>query len=76
MMCGFELFIKSMYFKGAFASLANVLTVIIKRKPKTTYKTETKKYLFTGDTLIDIDPKEFYNYNWGNFKFSTEKYGR
>ena len=57
-------------------SLANVLTVIIKRKPKTTYKTETKKYLFTGDTLIDIDPKEFYNYNWGNFKFSTEKYGR
>lgn len=50
-------------------SLANVLTVIIKRKPKTTYKTETNKYLIKGDTLIDIDPKEFYNYIWGNFKF-------
>jgi len=57
-------------------TLANVLTVVIKRNPKTTYKAETKKYLIKESTLIDIDPKEFYNYNWGDFKFSTEKYGR
>jgi hypothetical protein len=57
-------------------SLDNILTVVIKRDPKTTYKTETKKYLIKDNTLIDIDPKEFYNYNWGDFKFSTTKYGR
>lgn len=57
-------------------TLANVLTVVIKRNPKTTYKSETKKYLLKDNTLIDIDPKEFYNYNWGDFKFSSEKYGR
>ncbi len=57
-------------------SLDNVLTVVIKRNPKTTYKTETKKYLVKDNTLVDIDPKEFYNYNWGDFKFATTKYGR
>jgi len=57
-------------------SLNNILTVVIKRNPKTTYKTETKKYLIKDNTLIDIDPKEFYNFNWGDFKFATTKYGR
>jgi hypothetical protein len=57
-------------------TLANVLTVVIKRNPKTIYKVETKKYLIKDNTLIDIDLKEFYNYNWGNFKFATSKYGR
>ena len=57
-------------------TLANVLTVVIKRNPKTTYKTETKKYLIKDNTLIDIDPKELYNYNWGDLMFATTKYGR
>ena len=57
-------------------TLANVLTVVIKRNPKTIYNAETKKYLIKESTLIDVDPKKFYNYNWGDFKFSTEKYGR
>ncbi len=57
-------------------ALDNVLTVVIKRNSKTTYKTETKKYFIKENTLVDIDPKEFYNYNWGNFKFTTTKYGR
>ena len=55
-------------------SLDNVIKIIIKRNPKTTHQTETKKYLIRGNTLIDIDPKGYYNYNWGDFKFST--YGR
>ncbi len=57
-------------------SLDNVFKIIIKRNPKTTYNIETKKYLIRDNTLSDIDPKEFYNYNWGDFKFLTEKYGR
>ena len=57
-------------------SLDNVLTVVIKRHPKKTYKTETKKYLVKDNTLIDIDPKEFYSYNWGDFTFAKTKYGR
>ena len=57
-------------------SLDNVLTVLVKRNPKTTYNLETKKYLIAGNKLIDIDPKEFHNYNWGDFRFATTKYGR
>jgi hypothetical protein len=57
-------------------SLDNVFKIIVKRSPKTTYQIETKKYLIKNNTLIDVDQKEFYNYNWGDFKFSTEKYDR
>ncbi len=57
-------------------SLSNVFTIIIKKKPKSGTNTETKKYLVQNNTLIDIDRKDFLNYNWGDFKFSTMTYGR
>ena len=57
-------------------SLDNTFTIIIKKKPKSSTQTITKKYLLNGDALLDIDRKEFFNYNWGDFKFTTTKYGR
>lgn len=57
-------------------SLSNVFTIILKRNPKSGTTQEIKKYLVQGNTLIDIDYKEYYNQNWGDFKYSSEKYGR
>ena len=58
------------------ASLRNKFTIIIKKKPRSYSETITKKYLLNGNTLVDIDRKEFYNYNWGDLKFISVKYGR
>ena len=57
-------------------SLSNSFTIIIKRKPKSGTTQEIKKYLVQENTLIDIDLKEYYNQNWGDFKYNSEKYGR
>lgn len=57
-------------------SLSNIFTIIIKKKPKSGTNVETKKYLVQKDSLLDIDTKEFFNYNWGDFKFSKTTYGR
>lgn len=50
-------------------SLSNIFTIIIKRKTKSFTTLETKKYLLQGDTLLYIDRKEYYDLNWGDFKY-------
>ncbi len=57
-------------------SIANIFTIIVKRRVETITERVTKKYLIQGDSLIDVDRKEYYNLNWGNFKFEREEYGR
>ncbi|HET6995984.1 MAG TPA: hypothetical protein VFI06_13420 [Chitinophagaceae bacterium] len=51
------------------APLSNIFTIIIKKKPRSYTKTETKKYLVKTNSLLEIDGNE--NYSWGNFKFLT-----
>ena len=57
-------------------SLSNKFTIIVKKKPRSYSEIVTKKYLLNSNTLVDIDRKEFSNYNWGDFKFMSVKYGR
>jgi hypothetical protein len=48
----------------------NVFTILVERKLKSVYVTETRKFLIAKHNLIFLDSnnKSWYD-NWGNFKF-------
>ena len=52
----------------------NVFTILVERKLKSVYVTETRKFLIVKNNLIFVDSsnKSWYG-NWGNFKFLTKK---
>jgi hypothetical protein len=52
----------------------NVFTILVERKLKSVYVTETRKFLIAKHNLIFLDSnnKSWYD-NWGNFKFLTKE---
>ena len=52
----------------------NVFTILVERKLKSVYVTETRKFLIAKHNLIFLDSnnKSWYD-NWGNFKFLTNE---
>lgn len=52
----------------------NVFTILVERKLKSVYATETRKFLIAKRNLIFLDSnnKSWYD-NWGNFKFLTKE---